>query len=90
LSTAAQPAAGFSPWLNIESARRLRIQSARTGQHTRRPEVVLFVNGLPVAVIELKNPADENATVWAALQQLPGRRHETQQAGPWVPRPPPS
>jgi type I restriction enzyme R subunit len=40
------------------------------GQHTRRPDVVLFVNGLPLAVIELKNPADENATVWSAFQQL--------------------
>ncbi|MGA8147817.1 MAG: type I restriction endonuclease subunit R [Gallionellaceae bacterium] len=40
------------------------------GQHTRRPDVVLFVNGLPLGVIELKNPADENATVWSAYQQL--------------------
>jgi type I restriction enzyme R subunit len=40
------------------------------GQHTRRPDVVLFVNGLPLAVIELKNPADENATVWTAFRQL--------------------
>ena len=40
------------------------------GQHTRRPDVVLFVNGLPLAVIELKNPADENATIWTAFQQL--------------------
>ena len=40
------------------------------GQHTRRPDVVLFVNGLPLAVIELKNPAVENATVWSAFQQL--------------------
>ncbi len=40
------------------------------GQHTRRPDVVLFVNGLPLAVIELKNPADENATVASAYQQL--------------------
>ncbi len=40
------------------------------GKHTRRPDVVLFVNGLPLAVIELKNPADENATVWSAFQQL--------------------
>ncbi len=40
------------------------------GQHTRRPDMVLFVNGLPLAVIELKNPADENATVEAAIQQL--------------------
>jgi type I restriction enzyme R subunit len=36
----------------------------------RRPDVVLFVNGLPLAVIELKNPADENATIWSAYQQL--------------------
>ena len=40
------------------------------GQHTRRADVVLFVNGLPLAVIELKNPADENATVWSAYHQL--------------------
>src|SRR5207245_303569 len=40
------------------------------GQHTRRPDVVLFVNGLPLAVIELKNSADENATVWSAFHQL--------------------
>ena len=37
---------------------------------TRRPDMVLFVNGLPLAVIELKNPADENATVWSAWSQL--------------------
>jgi type I restriction enzyme R subunit len=44
--------------------------SVAEGQHTRRPDVVLFVNGLPLAVIELKNPADEDATVWSAFQQL--------------------
>ena len=44
--------------------------SVAEGQHTRRPDVVVFVNGLPLAVIELKNPADENATVWSAHQQL--------------------
>jgi type I restriction enzyme R subunit len=36
----------------------------------RRPDVVLFVNGLPLAVIELKNAADEDATLWTAYQQL--------------------
>lgn len=36
----------------------------------RRPDVVLFVNGLPLVVIELKNPADENATIWTAFNQL--------------------
>ncbi|MER3466260.1 MAG: DEAD/DEAH box helicase, partial [Armatimonadota bacterium] len=34
------------------------------------PDVVLFVNGLPLAVLELKNPADEEATIWTAFQQL--------------------
>ncbi len=43
---------------------------------TRRPDVVLFVNGLPLAVIELKNPADENATIWTAFQQLQTYKHE--------------
>ena len=39
-------------------------------RNTRRPDVVLFVNGLPLGVIELKNPTDEDATVWSAWQQL--------------------
>ena len=39
-------------------------------QNTRRPDVVLFVNGLPLGVIELKNPTDEDATVWTAWQQI--------------------
>ncbi len=39
-------------------------------RNRRRPDVVLFVNGLPLGVIELKNPADEDATVWTAWQQL--------------------
>ena len=38
--------------------------------HNRRPDVVLFVNGLPLAVIELKNPGDENATLLGAFNQL--------------------
>ncbi|MBN1632427.1 MAG: type I restriction endonuclease subunit R, partial [Thermoleophilia bacterium] len=39
-------------------------------KHNRRPDVVLFVNGLPLVVIELKNAADENATIWTAFKQL--------------------
>ncbi len=39
-------------------------------KHKRRPDVVLFVNGLPLAVVELKNAADEDATIWSAFQQL--------------------
>jgi type I restriction enzyme R subunit len=38
--------------------------------HTRRPDIVVFVNGLPLAVLELKNAASENATIWNAFQQL--------------------
>ena len=37
---------------------------------TRRADIVLFVNGLPLAIIELKNPADEEATIWTAWNQL--------------------
>jgi type I restriction enzyme R subunit len=40
------------------------------GQHDRRPDIVLFVNGLPLAVLELKNAAAEDATVWDAFAQL--------------------
>jgi len=40
------------------------------GQHNRRPDIVLFVNGLPLAVIELKNPSDENATIETARKQF--------------------
>jgi type I restriction enzyme R subunit len=39
-------------------------------KRTRRPDIVLFVNGLPLAVIELKNPADETATIETAFRQL--------------------
>lgn len=37
---------------------------------TRRPDVVLFVNGIPLVVVELKNPGDEDADIWAAWNQL--------------------
>lgn len=36
----------------------------------RRPDVIVFINGLPLAVLELKNPADNNADIWSAYQQL--------------------
>jgi type I restriction enzyme R subunit len=38
--------------------------------HNRRPDIVVFVNGLPLALIELKNAADEDATIWNAYAQL--------------------
>ncbi|MCX7607712.1 MAG: type I restriction endonuclease subunit R [Anaerolineales bacterium] len=39
-------------------------------RHLRRPDILLFINGLPLAIIELKNPTDEQATIWTAWQQL--------------------
>ena len=36
----------------------------------RRPDVVLFINGLPLAVIELKNPTNEKATILTAFRQI--------------------
>ena len=39
-------------------------------KYTRRPDIILFVNGLPLALIELKNPADENADVRKAYDQI--------------------
>ncbi|KXW55401.1 type I restriction endonuclease subunit R [Ferrovum sp. PN-J185] len=39
-------------------------------RHTRRPDIILFVNGLPLSLIELKNPADLNADVWKAFDQI--------------------
>ncbi len=38
--------------------------------HTRRPDIILFINGLPLVLIELKNPADENADIWKAFDQI--------------------
>jgi type I restriction enzyme R subunit len=41
------------------------------GSHkTRRPDIILFVNGLPLVLLELKNPADENANIWKAFDQI--------------------
>ena len=44
--------------------------SVAENKRARRPDVVLFVNGLPLGVIELKNTAGQNATIWSAFQQL--------------------
>ena len=44
--------------------------TVKENQSTRRADIVLFLNGMPVGIIELKNPADENTDVWDAWQQL--------------------
>ena len=55
---------GANDWLALNQ---FSIQGPR---QTRRPDVVLFLNGLPVVVVELKNPGDENADLWSAFNQL--------------------
>ncbi len=44
--------------------------SIKGPNHTRRPDIILFVNGLPLALLELKNPADETADIWRAYDQI--------------------
>ena len=55
---------GSNDWLAVNQF------TVTENRNTRRPDIVLFVNGLPLGVIELKNPADEDATIWTAWQQL--------------------
>jgi type I restriction enzyme R subunit len=46
------------------------------GLQVRRPDVVVFINGIPIAVVELKNPSDEQATIWSAFHQLQTYKHD--------------
>lgn len=49
----------------------LTIDYTDNGQlHNRRPDVLLYVNGIPVCIIELKNPTDEKATIFEAWKQI--------------------
>ena len=48
----------------------------RRGGKNRRPDVVVFVNGLPLALIELKNPGDEHATLKGAWNQVQTYRND--------------
>jgi type I restriction enzyme R subunit len=47
----------------------------KCGNNTRRPDLVAFVNGLPIAILELKDPADEQADLWKAFRQLQDYKH---------------
>ncbi len=55
---------GANDWLVI------RQFTVVEGHHNRRPDLVVFLNGLPIAVFELKSAADEDATIWHAFRQL--------------------
>lgn len=50
------------------------VEYTNNGQkQTRRPDILLFVNGMPLCVIELKNPSDPKATIYTAWEQINGR-----------------
>lgn len=48
----------------------------RGPKSTKRPDIIIFVNGLPIAVLELKNPADENTTIYDSWKQLQTYKEE--------------
>jgi len=59
-------------WAKSEHNTWLAVQqfTIRGPRHTRRPDIILFVNGLPLVLIELKNPADVKADIWMAYDQI--------------------
>ena len=74
--------AGAQAWIldfdNPENNNWLAVNQFTVAENrsTGRPDIVLFVNGLPLAVIELKNPADERATIWTAYRQIQNYKEE--------------
>jgi type I restriction enzyme R subunit len=61
---------GNNDWLAVNQFSVASGGGASGSGHVRRPDIVIFVNGLPLAVIELKNAADDHATIWDAFNQL--------------------
>lgn len=61
-----------SPANNIfRAVNQFTVEYTNSGQTAnRRPDILLFVNGMPLCVIELKNPADANATIYDAWEQI--------------------
>jgi len=59
-------------WANEHGNEWLAINqfSIQGPKHTRRPDIILFVNGLPLVLLELKNPADVNADLVKAFDQI--------------------
>jgi type I restriction enzyme R subunit len=45
-------------------------------KNNRRPDIVIFINGLPLAVVELKNPSDPKTDVWEAYNQIQTYKNE--------------
>ncbi len=46
------------------------------GTQKRRPDVIAFINGIPIAVLELKNPTDKEADIWEAFKQIQTYKEE--------------
>jgi type I restriction enzyme R subunit len=42
----------------------------KEGQHMRRPDILVFLNGMPIALLELKDATNHNATIWSAFHQV--------------------
>lgn len=59
-------------WVDVQANEWLAVNqfSIQGPKHTRRPDIILFVNGLPLVLLELKNPADVNADLVKAFDQL--------------------
>jgi type I restriction enzyme R subunit len=59
-------------WQDVSRNEWLAVQqfTVKGPRHTRRPDIILFINGLPLVLIELKNPADLNADIWKAYDQI--------------------
>ena len=59
-------------WANVQANEWLAINqfSIQGPKHTRRPDIILFINGLPLVLLELKNPADVQADIWKAFDQI--------------------
>lgn len=59
-------------WADVKANEWLAINqfSVQGPKHTRRPDIILFVNGLPLVLVELKNPADVNADLVKAFDQI--------------------
>lgn len=59
---------GKNDWLVVNQYTVIENQAKK--EKNRRPDIVVFINGIPIGVFELKNPADEKATIWTAFNQL--------------------
>ena len=63
----------INPGNNVFRAVNQFTVSYKSGTKERRPDVLMFVNGIPVCIVELKNPAKASATIEDAYEQIHGR-----------------